>query len=159
MESAESDFLYGDGNDIKDSITEKYTQLVYSYGWQECPTGCEQRRYWKFRIFSDCSVEYIGSYGCTLEPPLILSVVENENSFSDIKLYANPAKNKLYVECSNVKMKDVVLTVTNKKDETVYSLTKLNQKQMIDLILLSNGIYHLKLQQGTEQKVFKIVKR
>ena len=159
VESAESDFLYGDGNDITDSITEKYTQLIYSYGWQECPTGCEQRRYWKFRVFSDCSVEYLGSYGCTLESPLILSSHENENAFKDIKIYPNPAKNKLYVECNNQKMKDVILTLTNKRDETVYSLNKLNSKQDIDLILLSNGIYYLKLQSSSEQKVFKIVKR
>ena len=159
VNAAECEFLYGDGNDIRDSINEKFTELVYSYGWQECPTGCEQRRYWKFRVFSDCSVEYMGSYGQPLEPSLILSVQENEDFFKDVKIYPNPVKSKLYIECSNLKHKDLTLTLTNKKNEVVYSAGVLKSRQEMDLILLSNGIYYLKLSGSAGQRVYKVVKR
>jgi len=159
VNSAESEVLYGDGNDIIDSINDKYTELVYSYGWQECPTGCEQRRYWKFRVYSDCSVEYMGSYGQPLESPLVLTVHENENLFTDVKIYPNPSKNKLYVENHSSKTKEISLTLINKKGEVVYALKKLKIKQEVDLILLSKGIYYLKLADNSHSKTFKIDKR
>ena len=159
VQAAESDFLYGDGNDILDSISGKYTELVYSFGWQECPTGCEQRRYWKFRIFSDCSVQYMGSYGQSLVPSLLISSEGSEKLFSNIKIYPNPVKSKLYVESNSAKTNDIVLTIKNKKGEIVYTLTKLKKYQEIDLILLSNGVYHLELKDKSGQKIFKIDKR
>lgn len=53
----------GDGNDIKAKMDSTFTDLVFSKGWGDCPSGCIQRRYWKFRAFKDCSVSYLGSYG------------------------------------------------------------------------------------------------
>lgn len=159
VKAAESDYLYGDGNDINDIIHEDYMELLYSYGWQACSTGCEQRRYWKFRIYSDCSVEYTGSYGSPLEPSLLLSVHENEELFHDIKIYPNPSKNKFYIECNDSKIQEVSLAVTNKKGDLVFSLDKLSRRQEVDLILLSNGIYYLKLQRNKEYKIYKIDKR
>jgi hypothetical protein len=159
VKAAESDYLYGDGNDIKDVIHENYTELVYSYGWQACPTGCEQRRYWKFKVYYNCSVEYAGSYGSPLEPSLVLSVHENEELFKDIKIYPNPSKNKFYIEDENAHKRKVKLTVTNKKEEIVYSLDTLQPKQEVDLILLSRGVYYLTLQNNSERKVYKIRKQ
>jgi len=158
VNAAEAEFLYGDGNDITDSINTKYTELVYSYGWQECPTGCEQRRYWKFRVFSDCSVEYMGSYGRPLEACLFLSVHENEIFFDNVKIYPHPTKSKLFVECGILKSK-TSLTITDKNGKTVQSLTSLKPKQELDLILLSKGIYYLTLKDHSGQKIFKIDKR
>lgn len=158
VKAAESEHLYGDGNDITDSITEKCIQLVYSYAWQECPTGCEQRRYWKFRVYSDCSVEYAGSYGNALEPALLLSEQENGSLFGDIRVYPNPVKNKLYVECPSARP-GVSLKLSNKKGDVVYALNKLDNRQEIDLILLSNGVYYLTLRDSSKYKTFKIDKR
>lgn len=159
VKAAESEFMYGDGNDITDSVNEKYTELIYSYGWQECPTGCEQRRYWKFRIYSDCSVEYRASYGRPLEPALILSVHEDKSYFSDVHIYANPVKTKIYVECNTKKTENISLTLSNKKEEIVYKLNKLRGKQEVDMILLPNGTYYLTLESNSRTKVFLIKKR
>ena len=158
VKSAESEYLYGDGNDITDSITPRYIQLTYSYGWQECPTGCELRRFWKFRVYSDCTVEYVGSYGSMLEPSILLTVQENAHLFNEIKIYANPIKNKLYVECKKG-AENMTLSLENKKGEVVYAFKKLNPMQELDLILFSSGTYYLKLQSNAQQKVFKVVKR
>ncbi len=157
VNAAEAEYLYGDGNDIRDSIHAKYTELIYSYGWQECPTGCEQRRYWKFRVFSDCSVEYMGSYGRPLEASILVKVYENENLFSDIKIYANPVKSKVYVECRTVKSK-ITLILSDKKGKTLRTLTNSAIRQELDLILLSNGVYYLTLKDNSGQKIYKIDK-
>lgn len=66
---AESSNYYGDGNDISDSIYSTFVELIYSYGWEDCPSGCINRRFWKFRVYYDCSVEYVGSYGTLLSNP------------------------------------------------------------------------------------------
>ena len=159
VKAAEAEFLYGDGNDITGFIGNKYTELVYSYGWQQCPTGCELRRYWKFRVFSDCSVQYLGSYGSVLEPSLLLSVSKDERSFDEVKIYTNPVKNKIYIDCSLSKFKESALIITDKNGKTVYSLSTLVGRQEIDLILLSRGEYQLTLMDKKKQKIYKIVKQ
>lgn len=157
--AAESDYLYGDGNDITDSISENFTDLTYSYGWQDCPSGCLLRRYWKFRVHDNASVEYRGSYGCPLEPSLLLSIQENDVLFSNVKVYANPVKSKLYVECGPAENKNIALSILNKKKELVYSVKKLKPTQEIDLILLSNGTYYLQLEGNSQQKTYKVYKQ
>lgn len=64
----------GDGNDIKATMDSTFTDLVFSKGWGDCPTGCMQRRYWKFRAFKDCSVSYLGSYGNLLSTNSVKNV-------------------------------------------------------------------------------------
>lgn len=152
--AAEAEYKYGDGNDITDSIHPNYTELIYSYGWQECPTGCEQRRFWKFRIYPDCTVEYLGSYGQTLVPALILTLQENESFFKDVRIYPNPVSSKLYVQCYAKRISNPSLTITNKAKEVIYSASKLVNGQEIDLMLLPNGNYTLKLESNSLTKVF-----
>ncbi|PBQ34601.1 hypothetical protein CNR22_23430 [Sphingobacteriaceae bacterium] len=154
VKAAESEFMYGDGNDITDSVNSKYTELTYSYGWQECSTGCEQRRFWKFRVYSDCSVEYMGSYGQSLIPALILSVQENESLFTDIYIYPNPVSSKLYIACNAKRSTNPSLTITNKAKEVVYTSANVVNGQQIDLFLLPNGNYTLKLESNSQKKVF-----
>lgn len=154
VKAAEAEYLYGDGNDITDSISPDYTDLNYSYGWQECPTGCEQRRFWKFRVYKDYSVEYMGSHGQPLIPALILTLQENENLFNDLRIYPNPVSSKLYIECDSKRITNPSLTITNRAKEVVYSSAKLINGQEIDLILLPNGNYTLKLESNSQKKVF-----
>ena len=53
------EYPYGSGSDITDSITSNYIDLTYSYGWGDCPSMCIFYHYWKFRVYPDCSVEYL----------------------------------------------------------------------------------------------------
>jgi hypothetical protein len=45
-----------------------YIELIYSHGWGDCSNGCTGRRYWKFRIYPDCSVDFVASYGSPNAP-------------------------------------------------------------------------------------------
>lgn len=157
--AAEAEYLYGDGNDIRDSINDEFVELTYSFGWQDCPEGCVLRRYWKFRVFTDCSVEYSGSYGSYLEASILLNVLENESAFTDIRVYSNPVKSKVYLECPAMKGRKISVTLKNKKGNVVYFLKELKTPQEIDMLLFSNGVYQLELNDNNNKKVIKLTKQ
>ncbi len=50
----------GDGNNIQDSVHTDFVELIYSYGYGDCLSGCICRTYWTFYVYPDCSVEYVG---------------------------------------------------------------------------------------------------
>lgn len=52
----------GDGDDVYDSVGVNTIDIAFSRGWgNDCPTGwCEYRKYWRYRVYDDCSVEYLG---------------------------------------------------------------------------------------------------
>ena len=60
---AEPDSYGGDGYNISDSVNSDHVELIYSYGWGDCIAGCIYRRFWKFNVYFDCSVELVESYG------------------------------------------------------------------------------------------------
>jgi hypothetical protein len=53
----------GDGNQIIYDKESDYHVLTFRYGWEDCPAGCVYQRDWRFRVFQDCSVEFVASYG------------------------------------------------------------------------------------------------
>lgn len=83
-----------DGNAITDSVYTDHVHLVYSHGWNDCPSGCIERRYWEFNVFPDCSVEYVGSYGSAL--PGALNVPWSQ--LPDVGIHPNPVDDVLHVQ-------------------------------------------------------------
>ncbi|WP_317900161.1 T9SS type A sorting domain-containing protein [Aurantibacillus circumpalustris] len=65
---SETGSVVGDGNDISAVIYPNHVELTYSLGWGDCPAGCINRHFWKFNVYYDCSVEYVGEYGPPLPP-------------------------------------------------------------------------------------------
>jgi hypothetical protein len=158
ISSAEVDCLFGEGNDITDSVATDYIDLTYKYTWEDCPVRCGKKRFWKFRIYNDHKVEYIESYGDPLDPALRLSVEEGEDFFSDVKVYPNPSKDKLYIESPQQNTPEFKLTITNTKGTTVYALDKFNTRDEIDLVFFANGTYFLRLENRKYHKLYRIVK-
>jgi Secretion system C-terminal sorting domain len=87
------DWYIGDGNNILDSIYSDRVELIYSLGWGDCPAGCTGRRYWKFNVYFDCSIEFAGSYGA----PLPFIGIQNLKT-QPVKIYPSPFSNQLNVE-------------------------------------------------------------
>lgn len=75
-----------------------------------------------------------------------------------IKLYPNPIKDKLQIEFQNEAAQETKLNITNSLGQLVYFSNNPNQKQEINLNFLPSGIYYLKIQTNSEQRIFKIVK-
>ncbi len=60
---AEQEWVFGDGNNIEIRSFDDYVELTFSIGYEECPAMCLYHHYWQFKVWSDCSVDYLGSYG------------------------------------------------------------------------------------------------
>jgi translation elongation factor EF-1beta len=152
-----ADDCFSDVRDITDSINSNFTLLTYKYGWGDCPSGCGSHRYWQFKIFNNCSVEYLGSYGDPITPPAFVGLQELKASVDNVKIYPNPIKGKLNVEFI-IQPQISYLNITNSFGQLIFEKNNLNQKQEIDLSFLGSGIYYLKVQNNSEQKIFKIIK-
>ena len=53
----------GDGNDIEGTVEASRVVLAYSVGSGDCPAGCINRRYYRFAVTPDGTVEYLGASG------------------------------------------------------------------------------------------------
>lgn len=53
----------GDGVDIEAERVDGGWELSYRIGWGDCPSGCIEDHYWRFRVLDDGTAEYIGSDG------------------------------------------------------------------------------------------------
>jgi hypothetical protein len=145
---SDPNICFGDGNNITDSIYSNYVELIYSLGWGDCPSGCTERRFWKFHVYYDCSVEYIGSYGSPLSNPV--SEIYNDR----IKIYPNPFKTEINIDniCS-----DFEYTLYNslgkimRKDKTTYPAIS-------NLESLPIGLYLLQIKKKNKIIKYKLIK-
>ncbi len=56
----------GDGNGIFYNPKDSFAEVSFRYGWEDCPSGCLFHREWLFRVYDDCRVEFVASYGDAL---------------------------------------------------------------------------------------------
>jgi hypothetical protein len=89
---------------------------------------------------------------------LYVGIKENAFNGGLIKVYPNPVKEKLNVEFSVAEIREIKLNIINAFGQTVYTSNVTNQLEEIDLSLFKSGMYFLKIQSNSEQKVFKIIK-
>lgn len=84
---------------IEGGITPNYVDLVYTYKWGDCPAGCIWSRSWEFKVYDDCSVEFVGSYGTPLGFPPSDGIATPQDGQSLI-VYPNPFAD--YIEISGL---------------------------------------------------------
>ena len=65
----EPNYIFGDGGNITTDPGVGYTDLIYEYGWGDCPSGCIFAHFWQIRVYEDCSVEFISSWGDPVDFP------------------------------------------------------------------------------------------
>jgi hypothetical protein len=85
-------------------------------------------------------------------------IVVNAHSLNGVIIYPNPLINKLNINFEMNIAENYYIQITNTIGQTIYSKDTLTQKQEIDLSFLESGIYYLRVQNNSEQKVFKIIK-
>lgn len=146
---------FNDVRNITDSINPAFTMLVYSYGFGTCIDGCDYRTYWTFKIYNDCSVEYLGRKGDT---PAFVGIEKNEAAFKGVQMFPNPAKDKLYFS-HGLQLQDASVQVINMLGQPVLQLAPGSDLTIgIDISAIATGIYFVKLSDGNGEKVFKMVK-
>ena len=88
--SATNEAAFDDTRDITDSLNANFVMLSYSYGWTNCNDGCDYRRISTFKVYNDCSVEFMGTTGVSLY--VGISKTQRENSRLS---FINPCSNQL----------------------------------------------------------------
>jgi len=142
-------FLVGDGNDIYISIFPEFIELIYSVGWMDCLNGCVWRRFWKFNIYFDCSVEFIGSYGT----PLFASNTEYDNNI--INIAPNPFNDMIYIHGLDLEYEYSIYSLMGQK----LVQGKTFENSITNLDRLPSGQYLLLLKSDKYTSIHKVIKR
>ncbi|MBK9593342.1 MAG: T9SS type A sorting domain-containing protein [Crocinitomicaceae bacterium] len=121
-----------DGNDITCIINSDHIELTYSHGWGDCMSGCIDKRFWVFKVYYDCSVEFVGSYG-----DVIYYMNVNEDNEQENLVYPNPFSDHIQVNGFDL---NATYTITNISGQVVSSGLIENQR-IDDLNSLPNGTY------------------
>ncbi len=141
--------LVGDGADITDSIYSDHVELTYSIGWGDCPAGCIHRRYWTFKVYDDCSVEFAGSYGDALPSTTI-----EEVALPSLRSYPNPFVDYLWIEGFHSGFDYNIADLSGR----VLLGGSTTGNRIGDVSHLPEGMYILNAVSGQKKETFKIVK-
>lgn len=142
--------FYIDGSHIRDSVFSDHIELIYSYGWGDCPSGCLYRRFWKFKVYDDCSVQFVESYGSTL-PPL---GIPKKPAMETWNVFPNPFNGTLEIGNLYEPCEYAFYSVDGRllKEGTLIG------SRITDLEIFPKGLYILHLQAQDSRQVFRISK-
>lgn len=144
-----------DGPDIVDSVNANFIQLYYSYKWLDCIDGCDRVHWWTFRVTNSCLVSLEDTGGDLL--PVGVGLKENRPVLSGLKAYPNPASEVLALDLPDG-MTGVDITLTNVLGQPVLRASKQQNKAVLDIRKLPEGVYYLKAENTQGEAVFKVLK-
>lgn len=134
--SIRTDGHAGDGGRIDYLIYPDSINLIYSYGWGDCPSGCMSRHYWKFKVLPNCEVEFISSHGDIIPATSIYNVM-----ISTKTLYPNPCRDFITLPL-NIDI--ATFKIYNSLGVEVHS-ESITNKTSIDISNLKSGLYYISI--------------
>jgi len=147
---AEENKYIGDGMNIYESIFADHIQLIYYHGSGDCMLGCIYRRYWKFKVYYDCSVEFCGSYN-----NLNTALGSNEPDSKMVSIFPNPFEDLIRVNGFSVPFN---YKITNLHGQILTSGIS-DRMEIGNLAHLKSGLYFVSIQTDNLSYTFKILKR
>lgn len=150
LHAAPNGYFLNRENNISSRIDSNYVELIYSHGWGDCPAGCIYRRYWKFKVYYNCDVEYVGSYGDKL--PNVFGV--KERKLLKISVFPNPFVNSLNIIGIKNKFK---YSIFNSAGQLLIHDKSFNSK-IEGLEVLNKGVYFLTIFYNKSKMNFVIMK-
>jgi hypothetical protein len=146
----------GDGNRIFYTPRDSFAEITFRHGWEDCPAGCVQHRDWLFRVYEDCSVQFMASYGDVLTPVRVIPEV----SFTT-KIYPNPTSDQITLEMNGLQG-DMLQVQAFGMDgsQLLYYILPVNNgavNQNLDLSALKSGVYNLTMTNSEQVFSQKIV--
>jgi hypothetical protein len=145
---------FNDVKNITDSIHSSYLELIYSVGWGTCADTCDHRRFWRLKVFSDCSVQYGGASGDTL----FSAIKEIAFAGIPVAIYPNPAADVLNVQFRSSYLHEGFIEIFDLLGRRVLGPQKLLQENLVDLYGINAGLYYLRVSSGKETRTFKVLK-
>ncbi|MBD3638140.1 MAG: T9SS type A sorting domain-containing protein [Crocinitomicaceae bacterium] len=141
----ENPYPWPDPADIKDTIYPDHVQLTYSIGFNCFMGGCDYYRYWIFKVYYDCSVEFVDSYNTSPWTGMDIT----EDWMDQIQIYPNPVSNSLTVgatiadgDIASVDIINLQGQIIESKDMNFSSI--ISSKVNFDVSHLPEGLYVLK---------------
>jgi len=143
------DFNGFDGPDMLHIVHTDHVELRYMHRWGDCPAGCMYQRTWVFKVYFDCSVEFVESYDGPA-PDASLSEID----WNNVTVGPNPSTGVITVRGIEGKYDYAVVDLLGK---IIISNTN-NGSKAIDVSSLPEGTYvfHLKMEGANLQR--KIIK-
>ncbi len=157
-------FAYGlkygsDGDHVFFENKADFVEITFRHGWTDCPTGCVFHRDWLFRVFPDCSVEFVSSYGDLLGT----MVAAKELPITESRVWPVPSSDFLLISAGKLNGKEITVKLTGQGGQVFW-----NQKQpitdgrfdgSISLDWLADGLYFLILETENQRVSHPVMKR
>jgi hypothetical protein len=142
----------GDGDHIylqREEFPFPSTLVTYFFGMGDCPSGCTDGRWWTFRVYDDCSVQFEGAHGSHIPFTATKEIVEEK-----ISIQPNPINDFLEINGLNGSFMYSISDLSGRIVQT----GKQNNNRIDNLDRLLPGIYFLSLTKGDNRFTFKIMK-
>lgn len=147
--SATNEATFDDTRDITDSLTSNFVQLTYSYGWTNCNDGCDYRRTSTFKVYNDCSVEFLGTTGVSLHVGISKTPGEN------LQLnFVNPSDNLLRFIAP---MQSGTVRIYGSDGQLLQQFECTSTQNSYTLDPLAKGIYLIELQSKLGKSIRRLV--
>ncbi|UKN02001.1 T9SS type A sorting domain-containing protein [Paracrocinitomix mangrovi] len=143
-------YPWPDPVDIQDTIYPDYVQLTYSIGFNCFMGSCNYHRYWIFKVYYDCSVEFVESYNTSPWTGMTIT----ENSMDNIQIYPNPVKEEFAIQ--NIE-ESVNLELLDLSGKIIYSESNY-LGDIVNISTLAAGSYLVRVSKDDQSKSMKLIK-
>lgn len=154
VQSIEKTFIIGDGNYlVVPLITPDFVEIIYSYGYGDCPAGCTGRKNWRYRVYYNCDVEFLESWEGPLKftPPPPVTGIPGCIAAPAPAVFPNPFNDYINLPY------DADYSIINIMGRVVKKGVSVNNR-IEQLQNLPSGVYSLILQKDGDMKKQSIVK-
>jgi hypothetical protein len=140
---------------IKFTDTSNVKYYTFKLGW-----GMSNSHQWKYKVNSDCSIEFLGVmkyfYNPYPEPTNcnILYVPDNISSSGEMEVYPNPSSGNINIKSFN----EGQLTILNLKGQELISRKITKSGSQLDISSLPSGMYFVRLINTNTVQIVKIIK-
>lgn len=157
-------FAYGltygsDGDHVFFENKPDYVEITFRHGWQDCPTGCVFHRDWLFRVYPDCSVEFVSSYGDQLGTKLSVQPLP----ITESQVWPVPSSDFLLISAGKLNGSDINIRLTGQGGQVFWNdrqpITDGRFDGSLSLDLLPDGLYFLILETENQRVSHPVLKR
>ena len=157
-------FAYGlnyssDGDHVFFEKKPDFVEITFRYGWQDCPTGCVFHRDWLFRVYPDCSVEFVSSYGDLLGTKLAVT----ELPITESRVWPVPASDFLLISAGKLNGQEINVRLSGQGGQIFCNekrpITDGRFDGSISLDIFPDGLYFLTLETDNQRVTHPVLKR
>ena len=160
---AEANQLIGGENEISYDKVGNDRFYNFTIGYGDCPSFCTSKHTFKFKVYDNCSVEYLGildyiTPGDVLPTPVncnITNKIENEKIKTNIDIYPNPANDRLNIDIEEKAQVEII----NIQGQIVDSKSLTEKTNNLDISNLRSGVYTLRIKTERGIVIRKLIKQ